>query len=246
MFEEICTVFWRDWLVLNRRMVRFILSRMIAPVLYLIAFGWGLGRNIQLGSGNYLDYIVPGIIALNSMNISFNAVGSPLTISRLYYKNLEEYIVAPIRPLSLVLGKVLAGAFKGFLSSVIIIALAYVFGAKFAVNGWSILIIIVNCMIFAALAVIAAMTVVSHEDMGNFNTYILLPMSFLCGTFFSADRMPGAVKWLINILPLTHATAALRTVGAGNDLLVLPMLVLMLYLAVFLVIAVWSLENAYK
>jgi len=96
MFEEIGAVFWRDWLVLRRRMIRFILSRMIAPVLYLIAFGWGLGKNIRLEHGNYLDYIVPGIIALNSMNISFNAVGSPLNISRLYHKNLEEYIVAPI------------------------------------------------------------------------------------------------------------------------------------------------------
>ena len=43
---DIATVFWRDWVVLKRRMAKFILSRMVAPMLYLVAFGWGLGRSI--------------------------------------------------------------------------------------------------------------------------------------------------------------------------------------------------------
>ena len=47
---DIWTVFWRDWVVLKRRMTKFILSRMVAPMLYLVAFGWGLGRSIQIDS----------------------------------------------------------------------------------------------------------------------------------------------------------------------------------------------------
>ena len=71
MFYDIWTVFWRDWIVLKRRLTKFILSRMVAPMLYLVAFGWGLGRSIQVSSGNsYIDFLVPGILALNSMNIS--------------------------------------------------------------------------------------------------------------------------------------------------------------------------------
>ena len=71
MFMDIWTVFWRDWVVLKRRMTKFILSRMVAPMLYLTAFGWGLGRSIQVTGGSYIDFLVPGILALNSMNISF-------------------------------------------------------------------------------------------------------------------------------------------------------------------------------
>ena len=48
LLQDIWTVFWRDWIVLKRRMVKFILSRMVAPTLYLVAFGWGLGRSIQV------------------------------------------------------------------------------------------------------------------------------------------------------------------------------------------------------
>ena len=66
MFYDIWTVFWRDWIVLKRRLTKFILSRMVAPMLYLVAFGWGLGRSIQVSSGNsYIDFLVPGILALN-------------------------------------------------------------------------------------------------------------------------------------------------------------------------------------
>ena len=107
MLYDIWTVFWRDWIVLKRRLAKFILSRMVAPLLYLVAFGWGLGRSISVSSGTYLDFLVPGILALNSMNISFNSV-IPVHAERIYHKSLEEYLVAPIRPAAFVIGKVLA------------------------------------------------------------------------------------------------------------------------------------------
>ena len=73
MVGDIATVFGREWLLLSKRLGKFMLSRMIAPLLYLIAFGWGIGRNIPMNGGSYLDFIVPGIMALNAMNISFNS-----------------------------------------------------------------------------------------------------------------------------------------------------------------------------
>ena len=88
MFYDIWTVFWRDWIVLKRRLTKFILSRMVAPMLYLVAFGWGLGRSIQVSSGNsYIDFLVPGILALNSMNISFNSI-TPVHAEKVYHKSL--------------------------------------------------------------------------------------------------------------------------------------------------------------
>lgn len=111
MLYDIWTVFWRDWIVLKRRLTKFILSRMVAPLLYLIAFGWGLGRSITVSSGTYLDFLVPGILALNSMNISFNSV-IPVHAERIYHKSLEEYLVAPIRPTAFVIGKVLASTLR--------------------------------------------------------------------------------------------------------------------------------------
>ena len=84
MIDDIITVFWRDWIVLKRRLTKFILSRMVAPILYLTAFGWGLGRSIAVESGTYLDFLVPGILALNSMNIAFNSITPVHALGRVY------------------------------------------------------------------------------------------------------------------------------------------------------------------
>lgn len=85
MIQDIATVFWRDWIVLRHRLLKFILSRMVAPVLYMVAFGWGLARSVNTGGGSYLDFIVPGILALNSMNIAFNSLTPLCTETRKGY-----------------------------------------------------------------------------------------------------------------------------------------------------------------
>ncbi|MCM0760553.1 MULTISPECIES: ABC transporter permease [Sporomusa] len=243
MLTDIATVFWRDWIVLQRRLGTFIFSRMITPVLYLVAFGWGVGRSVQVSQGNYLDFIVPGILALNSMNISFNSVASPLNMSRLYHKTLEEYLVAPISSLAFILGKVLSGTLRGIISSLIIIVLAYLFGAKFQLNPLFWLVILLNCLVFSALGFVAAMLINSHEDMGNFSTYVLLPMSFLCATFFRIDKLPAFVQWVLELLPLTHASHALRAIGSGGEPAAVSWLVMLGYIVVLLAISVWTMEK---
>ncbi len=219
-------------MVFRRTFVKFFASRLVSPLLYLVAFGWGLGRGMQMNGGSYLEYVVPGIIALSAMNTSFNAIGVSLNMSRLYHKTLEEYLIAPISACSFVLGKVLAGIVRGLVASLIILLLAFLFGAHLAVNGWFFLVVVLTCFLFAALGVVAAMTINSHEDMANFSTFVILPMSFLCGTFFSPDRLPGAVAYLIEALPLTHASYALRALARGDGLLPLSLAVLAAYAVV--------------
>lgn len=245
LLYDIFTVFLRDWIVLKRRLVKFLLGRMVAPMLYLVAFGWGLGKNIQLAQGgNYLDFLVPGILALNSMNISFNSVGPPLHTARMYHKSLEEYLIAPIKPISFVIGKIAAGTLRGLLSSVVIVALAYAFGADFRLSALFIAVLTMNCIIFSALGFIAAMSIQSHEDMGAFNTYILLPMSFLCGTFFQTDRLPELFAWFIELLPLTHASHLLRSLASGGAASASSIAVLLAYIAAFAAAGIWTMRRA--
>ena len=236
MLYDTWTVFWRDWVVLKRRLAKFILARMVAPMLYLVAFGWGLGRSINVGSGSYLDFLVPGILALNSMNISFNSI-TPVHAERIYHKSLEEYILAPIKPASYVLGKILAAVLRSLLSSTIILLLAYGFGAQINLSFWLWAVLILNAIIFAEVGFIAAMKISTYEEMSQVNTYILLPMSFLCGTFFTTQALPAALRWFIELLPLTHTSTLLRSLAAGNDLAYSSLLVLLLYATVGFIIS---------
>lgn len=224
--------------VLRRSFGKFFSSRLVGPLLYLVAFGWGLGRSIQVDGGNYLEFIVPGIIALGAMNTSFNAVGVNLNISRLYYKTLDEYLIAPISAAAFVSGKVLAGSVRGLIDALVILALAFLFGAHLAVGGWFFLVVLLTCFVFSALGVVAAMVVNSHEDMANFSTFVILPMSFLCGTFFLPDRLPKVFGFIIEVLPLTHASYLLRSLASGQGIIPLSLAVLAFYAVILFAVGV--------
>lgn len=223
------TVLWREMLVLKRTFWKFLISVLVGPFLYLVAFGWGLGRSVTMASGSYLDFVVPGIIGLSAMTTSFNGVGVYLNISKLYYHDLEEYQIAPITAVSFTLGKVLAGCVRGMTAALVILALGFLFGARLITGLWFFLIVLLTCFLFASLGVVAGMTAKSHEDMGNISTFVILPMSFLCGTFFSLDKLPKGINCVINMLPLTHTSYSLRALFLSGELLWSSIVVLAVY-----------------
>ena len=239
MLGDIWTVFWRDWIVLRRRLKKYILIRMISPLMFLIAFGWGLGRSIDVGGSSYMDFFVPGLLAMNSMNISFNSIIS-VHAERIYHKSLEEYLIAPIRPDAFVIGKVAGAVLRGLISSAIIIVLSYLFGAHFAITPLFLLVLTMNCMIFAEIGFLAAMYISTYEEMSQVNLYVLLPMSFLCGTFFSTAALPGAVRCFVEILPLTHTSHLLRSLGTAGDYSVISLGVIALYAIFGIVAGTWK------
>ncbi len=212
LFQDIATIMWRDWIVLRRRLKKFILSRLVTPVMYLVAFGWGLGRNINVASGSYLDFLVPGIIALNTMNVSYMSV-TGLHAERVYHKSLEEYLSAPIEPTAFVIGKIFSAVVRALISTALILIVAALFGASLNVFDAPInflTVVVLNSIIFACVCFCAALKVQTYEELAQVNTYLLLPMSFLCGTFFSTAELPPAVRFVIELLPLTHTSLLLR------------------------------------
>ena len=239
MLRDIWTVFWRDWVVLRRRLTKYILSRMVSPLMFLIAFGWGLGRSIDVGTGSYLDFLVPGLLAMNSMNISFNSIIS-VHAERVYHKSLEEYLIAPIRPDAFVIGKVAGAVVRGLISSAIIVVLSYLFGAHFTITPLFLLVLTLNCMIFAEIGFLAAMYISTYEEMSQVNLYVLLPMSFLCGTFFATAALPDVVRWIVEVLPLTHTSHLLRSVGGAGDFSVLSLAVVIGYAMLGIAVGTWK------
>ena len=239
MAGDIWTVFWRDWIVLRRRLTKYVLSRMVSPLMFLIAFGWGLGRSIDVGTGSYLDFLVPGLLAMNSMNISFNSIIS-VHAERVYHKSLEEYLIAPIRPDAFVIGKVAGAMLRGLISSAIIIVLSYLFGAQFTVTPLFLLVLALNCMIFAEIGFLAAMYISTYEEMSQVNLYVLLPMSFLCGTFFSTAALPDVMRWVVEVLPLTHTSHLLRSLGTAGEFSAFSLVVVVCYAVLGIAVGTWK------
>ena len=113
--------------------------------------------------------------------------------------------------------------------SIIAAAFALLFGAQIAFSPLFLDVLVLNCVIFAEIGFLAAMKISTYEEMGQVNTYILLPMSFLCGTFFSTHALPAAVRFFIELLPLTHTRYLLRGLGTGTAVSPLSLLVRLAY-----------------
>lgn len=230
---EITTVLWREFIFFKRRFFRITASALINPVLYLIAFGWGLGKDIAIEGATYMHFVIPGIIALTTMNTSFSALSTRINISRIHEKSFEFYLTSPVNMYLLALGHILAGTFRGIYAAFLIWIVSLVFGVYIKINLAFILICFLNSFIFAAFAYGAALSIDSHYDMSRFTVYVLTPVSFLCGTFFSVKHLPHWAKLLINILPLTHASVSLRSIALEGTYSQISIIVLLIYSIIF-------------
>ncbi|MBD2740478.1 ABC transporter permease [Coleofasciculus sp. FACHB-1120] len=218
LIADSLTVFWGDWLDLRVRIVQVAASGLISPLIYILAFGLGLGSSIKPGAGisgnynNYLEFILPGMVALSSMVISFTGTTFSICGDRLFSKTFEEMLLVPVHPLALHLGKMLAGVVRGLMTAGSVILVAVLFTGKVwsFLNPLFLLLVVLNCAVFAGLGVIVGLSVRSLEAVGLYNNFVIIPMSFLGATFFDPATLPAALKVVVYLLPLTYTSIGLR------------------------------------
>ncbi len=206
-------IFYREILLFRRRLLRlgYVVSALFSPMLYLLAFGLGLGKRVTIsGGGTYLDYLLPGLLAMTSMTNSYTWIATSMTVGRLHFRTFQVYIQSPVTAVDIVVGQILAGMVRGLFASVILVVLGVVLGGGFHYNLLFIVTLLLNCLVFAAFGVIVGMKSRSHEDTATFTNFFIMPMGFFCGTFFPVDEMPWLARDIIKILPLTHTNHLLR------------------------------------
>jgi ABC-type multidrug transport system permease subunit len=217
ILTDTLTVFWGDWLDLRVRILQVTASGLVSPLIYILAFGLGLGSALDAvtkpaAGNNYLEFILPGMVALSSMVISFGGTTFSICGDRLFTKTFEEMLLLPVHPLALHLGKMLAGIVRGLMTSASVIVVAILFTGKVwsFLNPLFLLLLILNCAVFAGLGVIVGLNVRSLESVGLFNNFLIVPMSFLGATFFDPATLPLALKAIVYLLPLTYTSIGLR------------------------------------
>lgn len=208
-------VYYRELLILKRRFFRQAASMSVSPILYTVAFGFGMGKDVTLHGRPYIEFLIPGLMAMTSMTQSF-AIASEINIARFYWRIFEEFQAAPISNLAYVTGEVMAGLTRALLSCFIIISLSFMIGVSLSYNIYFWAALTLNALFFASLAVCLAMLVRSHADQMLFSNFIITPMGFLGGTFFPIERMPMWAQKMLSILPITHATSAMRIAAFGD------------------------------
>lgn len=233
----IITILWEKWVEFRRDFYKITLAAMIAPMMYLLVFGMGI-QTMSHGKP-YLLYLIPGVVSLTTMNGSFNAIAQNLNVQRLYEKAFDQVMISPTPLWQFVLGQIIAGALRGLYAGAIILLLVSPIRTGLIFNGVSLLVLFLNGCVFSALGVVVSFLAKNHADVPRFSTYFIMPMAYLCNTFFSTDNMPGAMRRVIGVLPLSVTSGIVRAVSYGESYDALGIGVLLAYLAVLTVLGLW-------
>ena len=207
-------IYLREMLILRRRLLRLLGAWSVSPLLYLIAFGYAMGRGVTIGAHSYMEFLIPGLAAMVSMTQAF-AIGSEINIARFYWHIFEEFQAAPISNAAYVVGEVLAGITRAILAGCVILILGGLFGVILSYNLLFWLGFLLNSLVFSSLAVALAMLIKSHADQTMMTSFIITPMAFLGGTFFPVEHLPTWAQKILYFLPLTHAANAIRASSFG-------------------------------
>lgn len=236
-------VYYREILIYRRRLLRMLASMSVSPVLYMVAFVYAMGQEVIIDGRPYAEFLVPGLVAMSAMMQSFSISGE-INISRFYWHTFEEFQAAPLSRLAYALGEVMAGMTKALASVVIILGTSALFGVVLSYGPFFWLAVLLECFVFAALAVCLAMLVKSHSDQGLLTNFVITPMAFLSGTFFPVERFPLWAQKVVGFIPLTHASHALRAACYGQAPPLTSYLVLLGCGSLFFVLAWWLVSQA--
>jgi ABC-type multidrug transport system permease subunit len=215
--REIGNVAWSDVRFLRHTIVNVLLTSLMGPLLYLLAFGYGLGRGQVVDGVPYIAFIIPGIVALTALSSSFSSTSTRMQVQRLYYRNFDEMMLCPLRTSSIVIGKAMLGVIRGLISCSIIFILGLFLTDKLTISVELIITLLVSCFAFSLMGETAAFLAKSHSSMSTFSTLVILPMTFLCGTFFSVSSMPEWLQAILYVLPLTYSSTLMRESSLGWD-----------------------------
>ena len=232
----IITVLWEKWVEFRRDFYKITVAAMISPLMYLIIFGMGIQTTSH--GEPYLHFLIPGIVAMATMTGAFSAIAQNMSVQRLYEKALDQIMVSPTPLWQFILGQVIGGSLRGMYAGGVILLLTLPIRTDLVFDLGSLAIMFLNGAVFATLALVLSFLAKSYTDAPRYTSYIIMPMSFLCNTFFSTDQMPAGFRQVIALLPLSQASAMIRAVANGQSPGVFGFAVLLAYLIAFGAISV--------
>jgi lipooligosaccharide transport system permease protein len=230
----------RQYLVWRKIIWASMTTNVANPLLFLFAFGFGLGAVIDNMDGlRYLAFVVPGMMAYSAMfAASFEtSIGS---YSRFNLQRTWDAVLAtPVSLAELLLGELLWAACKAMISAVCVLLIGIVWGGvgSFAGALLSLPVIFIASCGFAACGLAATAHAKSWEFFSYFFTFWVTPMFIFSGVFFSVDRFPVFVQPISWVLPMTHLIQLVRPLTAGQGLGLSGLVVHLSYLIVLAVVA---------
>ena len=243
LITDIYRVALSDLYYLKRNLPILMLTSIVTPVLYLVAFGYGLGNGLTMEGVSYMAFMIPGVVALTTVTSSFTTVANKLMVQKRFYESFDEMLLCPISKTSMIIGKSILGVIKSMMCGLLMLLLGFFLADDMQITPMLIICMLISCTVFSMLGVAAGMIVPDLPRMNLFNSFVILPMTFLCGTMFSLDALPDVAKNIISALPLTQTSNCLRAAALGWDFPWISLAILIGYGVLFYGLCMLSLRN---
>ncbi|GAB4088675.1 ABC transporter permease [Hydrogenophaga soli] len=209
-------VWLRNLLVWKKLAIPSLVGNIAEPLMWLVAFGYGLGAlvgQVPLGGQQvpYILFLASGSICMSAMNAAtFEALYS--AFSRMHVQKTWDGIMnAPVRLDDVVLAEMLWAAFKSVFTVLAILGVMLVLGISHSPKLLVALpVLALTGITFSCMALVFNALAKGYDFFTFYFTLGLTPMMFLSGVFFPLEQLPQAVRWLSEVLPLSHAVALVR------------------------------------
>ena len=205
----------------------------VTATLYFVIFGSLIGRRVgQIGGYDYMQYIAPGIIMMNVITSSYANVVSSFFGAK-FGKHIEELLVSPLPNWLIVAGYALGGMLRGLLVGGVVTIVALIF-ASLTVHHLGVILAaaLLTSLIFSLAGFINATFAKNFDQINWIPTFVLTPLTYFGGVFYSVTMLPAWAQALSNANPILHMVNAFRYGFLGTaDVNVLQAFVIMIALA---------------
>lgn len=208
-------------------------SPLISTSLYFLVFGLTPGGTVSATEGvPYLDFIVPGLVLLGTANNAFLNSSSSLFITKIQ-GTVVDLMVAPLGPAELLIGFISGAMIRGLIVGLATWATTLYFTSIHLVHPLETLaFLLLSAYVFAVLGLLAGLWADKFEQINFFPTFVMLPLTFLGGVFYSVQRLPEPFRTISLFNPVVHMVEGLRAGMLGLPLPQTPGLVILVTLAV--------------
>ena len=210
-YRAFMTIFRKEIRRYLRIWTQTLLPSAIIISLYFVIFGSLIGSRIgEMGGFSYMVFVVPGLIMMAIVTNSYSNVVSSFFGSK-FNHSVEELLVSPTPNYVILMGYVLGGVSRGLLVAVVV-TLVSLFFTRLHIHSYFVVIVIVlmTSTLFALAGFINAVYANSFDDISIIPTFVLTPLIYLGGVFYSMDLLPDFWAGVSKLNPLVYVVNAFR------------------------------------
>ncbi len=240
------TIVTKEFLRFIRIWIQTVLPAAVTTALYFVIFGTLIGERIGTMDGrDYIDYIVPGLILMAVITNSYaNTVSSFYQAKFSHF--IEEMLIAPVPNWVILAGYVSGGVARGLIVGLAVSLVAAAF-TDFHVHSFALsaLVLLLTSTLFALGGFINAVYAKTFDDVSIIPTFVLTPLTYLGGVFYSIDLLPGFWHNLSLANPVLYMINAFRygLLGVSDIRLGVAFAIIGAFILVLAAFSLWLLKR---